>query len=256
MEWQGTCRCNRSNPTAKFRIDGLRAHTIWEYLEDRLNFAVNSGHHRRRCHLQFLAEGCLRICNRHCCEGRGHGSSREAQAIGRRLDHCSSDAGERNQVDLAKRQAHLDSLSLTGLKLMTWLEPDGSLNLLKLTQISSSAPAARGASAASKASPAAGSASAASDAPAAGAYRRRTAARAAPRGRPQPVPRRPTAAPWTFDLGEFALQDANISAEDRSTAPAAKVLLAPLSLKAAGVSLDLCKPVAVPSIRASTVRVL
>ncbi len=28
----------------EFQIDGLRAHTIWEYLEDQLNFVVNSGH--------------------------------------------------------------------------------------------------------------------------------------------------------------------------------------------------------------------
>ena len=27
----------------EFQIDGLQAHTIWEYLEDRLNFLVNSG---------------------------------------------------------------------------------------------------------------------------------------------------------------------------------------------------------------------
>jgi hypothetical protein len=27
----------------EFQITGLRAHTIWEYIEDRLSFAVNSG---------------------------------------------------------------------------------------------------------------------------------------------------------------------------------------------------------------------
>ncbi len=53
------------------------------------------------------------------------------------------------------------------------------------------------------------------------------------------------AAPWTFDLREFALNEASISAEDRGTSPAAKVLLAPLTLKVGGVSLDLAKPVAV-----------
>jgi hypothetical protein len=46
-------------------------------------------------------------------------------------------------------------------------------------------------------------------------------------------------------LRELTLREANISAEDRSTSPAAKVLLAPLSVKVDGVSLDLAKPVTV-----------
>jgi hypothetical protein len=37
-------------------------------------------------------------------------------------------------LDLAKRQAHAESLSLTGVKLLTWLESDGSFNWLKLAQ--------------------------------------------------------------------------------------------------------------------------
>ena len=45
--------------------------------------------------------------------------------------------------------------------------------------------------------------------------------------------------------GQFALRDASISAEDRSTQPAAKVLLAPLSVQVDGASLDLAKPVRV-----------
>jgi hypothetical protein len=42
-------------------------------------------------------------------------------------------------------------------------------------------------------------------------------------------------------LREFALLDASISAEDRRTKPAAKVLLAPLSIKVLGVNLDLAR---------------
>ena len=128
-------------------------------------------------------------------------------------------------VDLAKRQAHADSLTLTGVKLVTWLEPDGSLNLLKLMQ----PPASNAAGAPAQPAPSAA-----------------TSARGA-RRRPmrRPPATAPAAAPWKFDLREFALREASISAEDRSTKPAAKVLLAPLSLKVDGVSLDLAKPVTV-----------
>jgi hypothetical protein len=50
---------------------------------------------------------------------------------------------------------------------------------------------------------------------------------------------------WHFDLREFALRDASISAEDRRTKPAEKVLLAPLSIQVTGASLDLSKAVTV-----------
>ena len=39
----GICRCSPIESDGEFHIDGLRAHTIWEYLEDRVNFAINSG---------------------------------------------------------------------------------------------------------------------------------------------------------------------------------------------------------------------
>jgi hypothetical protein len=106
------------------------------------------------------------------------------------------------------------------LKLVTWLEPDGSFNLLKLAQ----SPAAQSVSTAPLGSPAAGA-----------------AATSTPVGAQAPAP--PAAAPWQFDLRELALQEASISAEDRSTSPAAKVMLAPLSFKVGGLSSDLAKPV-------------
>jgi hypothetical protein len=53
------------------------------------------------------------------------------------------------------------------------------------------------------------------------------------------------ATPWKIDLHEFALHEASISAEDRTIQPAAKVVLAPLSLTVQGASLDLAKPVKV-----------
>jgi hypothetical protein len=48
--------------------------------------------------------------------------------------------------------------------------------------------------------------------------------------------------PWRVELKQFELRDAEISAEDRGVQPAAKVVLAPLSLQIGGASLDLGKP--------------
>ena len=131
-------------------------------------------------------------------------------------------------MDLEARRAHSDSLTLTGVKLLTWLEPDGSVNLLKLAAMPATAtPAPRrsGEPARSLEARRASCARRAGDANAAPAKMR------VPRG--------------NSICGEFALRDASISAEDRGTKPAAKVLLAPLSLKVDGVSLDLAKPVTV-----------
>jgi hypothetical protein len=42
--WNGTAiSVQPIESDGEFQIDGLQAHTIWEYLEDQLNFLVNSG---------------------------------------------------------------------------------------------------------------------------------------------------------------------------------------------------------------------
>ncbi len=54
-------------------------------------------------------------------------------------------------LDLKPRRAHSDSLTITGVKLLTWLEPDGSVNLLKLAAMPATAAPAPSATAASPA---------------------------------------------------------------------------------------------------------
>ena len=108
---------------------------------------------------------------------------------------------------------------------LAWLEPDGAINLLKLA-----VPAARpGAAPTAAGSPA----TTAAPGTASGAVVTTTPSAAA------------TGTPWKIDLHEFALREASISAEDRTIRPAAKVLLAPLSLTVQGASLDMAKPVKV-----------
>jgi hypothetical protein len=204
VEWHGHVSVQPIESDGEFRIDGLQAHTIWEYLEDRLNFAVNSGAIDLQATYKFSLKDAV--------DFQANLSKIALNDLAVRAKGADADwvtvpslLVSGTTVDLAKRQAHVDSLSLTGVKLVTWLEPDGSFNLLKLAQ-SPTAPAAAAAGAAAPVTPAA------------------------------------SAAAWTVDLREFALKDANISAEDRSTSPAAKVVLAPLSITVNGASLDLAKP--------------
>jgi len=235
VEWHGHLSVQPIESDGEFQIDGLHAHTIWEYLEDRLNFAVNSG--------TIDLNATYKFSRRDAVDLQATVSRIAVNDLAVRPKEADIDwitvpslllSG--TTVDLLKRQAHTDSLSLTGVKLVTWLEPDGSLNLLKLAQ----SPPARASTAAAAQPSTAGAA----PPPTSTAAQPSTAAAAPPSTAAAAQP--PSAAPpWKFDLRELTLREAEISAEDRGTSPAAKLLLAPLSVKVDGVSLDLAKPVSV-----------
>jgi len=207
VEWHGHVSVQPVESDGEFQIDGLHAHTIWEYLEDRLNFDVNSGSLSLYATYKFSLKDAVDL---RADVAKITVDDLSLRPKGSEVDWITVPSlllGGAT-VDLAAKQAHVDSLSLTGLKVMAWLEPDGTLNLLKLAQ------------------PAAPSAAVAT-------------ATVTPAATPA------SAQPWKFDVRELALRDAGISAEDRGTHPAAKVLLAPLSLTVGGASLDLGKPVTI-----------
>ena len=207
IEWHGHVAVQPIESDGEFRIDGLRAHTIWTYMEDRLSFAVGSG--------SIDVNGTYRFSLTHDLDLHVAIASAAVSDLRIRPKDSQADwitvpslvlAG--TTLDVGKRRAHAESLSIRGAKLVAWLEPDGSINLLSL------------AAAPKPAAP--------SDAPS-----------------PRPAPAMAQAVsrpPWQFDLRRFELSEASISAEDRTTHPAAKVLLAPLSLQVDGASLDLAKP--------------
>jgi Domain of Unknown Function (DUF748) len=219
VEWHGHVSVQPIESDGEFQIDGLRAHTIWEYLEDRLGFLVNSGTIDLNATYKFSLQNAVDL---QATVSRVLVNDLTVRPRQSDVDWIlvPSLLLSGTTVDLLRRQAHSDSLTLTGVKLVTWLEPDGSLNLLKLMQ------------------PPASNAAGAPAQPA-------TSAAAAPAANAAAPATAPAAAPWKFDLREFALREADISAEDRSTTPAAKVRLAPFSLKVDGASLDLAKPVTV-----------
>ncbi len=201
VEWHGHLSVQPLESDGEFHIEGLRAHTIWEYLEDRLNFVVNSGtidlRSMYRFSLQDGADFSATVSNLAV-------NDLAVRPKGSQLDWITVPSLQLTgtTVDFLKRQAHADSLTLTGLKLTAWLERDGSLNLLQLAP-----PRAQGSA---------------------------------------PImPPAADARPWKFDLRELALREAEISAEDRGTSPAASIVLAPFSLKVGGAGLDLAKAVSV-----------
>jgi hypothetical protein len=230
IEWHGHLSVQPIESDGEFRIDGLLAHTLWEYLEDKLNFVVNSGAIDLAATYKFSANG-----------GSAQGGPADGRPANLQVDvskvalrdltvrpkDSETDwitlpalAVTGTSVDLATHRAHVDLISVTGIKLLTWLEPDGSFNLMKLTQARSpakSAPAAPPSAPSSAPAPPATTTPASADA----------------------------SAPWQFDLRQLEIHDATLSAEDRTMHPGVKVVLAPLALQVKGVSQDLSKPVSV-----------
>jgi len=236
VEWHGHLSVQPIESDGEFQIDGLLAHTIWEYLEDRLNFLVASGTIDLNATYKFFLRDAVDL---QAAVAKIAVTDLVVRPKESAMDWITvpSLLVSGTTVDLSKRQAHVDSLSLTGVKLVTWLEPDGSFNLLKLAQ-------SPGAAAKPADTPPAASAAATTGVAAGGGAPPPAPAMAPPAMvPPAAAPPAPDAAPWSFDLREFALNEASISTEDRSTSPVVKVVLAPLSLKASGVSLDLSKPV-------------
>jgi uncharacterized protein DUF748 len=205
IEWHGHVAVNPIESDGEFQIAGLQAHTIWSYLEDQLSFQVNSGKidvsATYRFSLQDQPDLKVEVSKVALTDLTLRPKDADADWITVPQLLLSG-----TTLDLKQRQARSDSLTLTGVKLVTWLEPDGSLNLLKLA----AAPAPAG---------------------------------SAPAAAPAPPVQDPKSGPaWGYELREFALRDASLSAEDRRTKPAAKVLLAPLTVQVMGASLDLAKP--------------
>jgi hypothetical protein len=227
IEWHGHLAVQPIESDGEFQIVGLQAHTIWEYLEDQLSFLVNAGkielHATYRFSLQDDVDLKVDVSKVALTDLVIRPKNSDLDWITVPQLTLSG-----TTVDLKQRHAHSDSLNLAGVKLVTWLEPDGSVNLLKLA--APPAPAAPTSSTPAAEQPAVLAA----------------ASPATPSATPPPVaPAALPAAAWRFELGEFALRDASIFAEDRRTRPAAKVLLAPLSVKVTGASLDLAKPLSV-----------
>jgi hypothetical protein len=210
IEWHGHLSVQPIESDGEFQIAGLQAHTIWEYLEDQLSFLVNSGKIDLNATYKFSLKDDVDL--------KVDVSKVALTDLAVRPKDSDIDwitvpelilSG--TTLDLKRRQAHSDSLSLAGVKLVTWLEPDGSFNLLKLAATPVPSAPAPAASPPSSSAPPGGAGAA-----------------------PAPA--------WAFDLRDFTLRDASVSAEDRRTKPATKVLLAPLSIKVTGANLDLGKP--------------
>jgi hypothetical protein len=220
VDWHGHLSVQPIESDGELSIQGLRAHTLWEYLEDRLNFVIDSGTIDVQSTYKFALKDSIELEM-----NLAKAALSDLQIKPRNSDTAWVSVPKLliagTNVDLSQRRVQIDSVSLSGMKLLAWLEPNGSLNLMQLAAAPPSG---------------AGHATPAAPAPTL------NATTAAAGGAPAPGN---GGTPWRVELKALGLEDASISAEDRSVQPAAKVLLAPLNVQIGGASLDLGKPLQV-----------
>jgi hypothetical protein len=241
LEWHGHLSVQPVASDGELRIQGLQARTLWEYLRDQVNFVVASGTIDVESTYRFSLGDPM---NLDLEVSKATVADLAVRPKDSDTDWVSLPALELRgtAVDLARHSAAIDSLSLTGLKVLAWLEPDGEINLLKLGLPASASPPASASSPASAGLPVSASAASASVA----AAPTPLAAASAPTAAPTVTTSAPSVTTtWKLDLHELSLHEAAISAEDRTVQPAVKVVLAPLSLTLQGMSLDMSKPVKV-----------
>lgn len=218
FDWHGHLSVQPVESDGQLRIQGLRAQTIGEYAGDKLGFVIDSGGIDIDARYRFALRDAVDL------HVDGLNVLLKDLAIKPKTAEPANEPDwivvpelevTNGSLDLGARKLQIDTVSLTGLKLLTWMATDGSINLTRL------------------AAPAVGPGPAAATATAAA-----STAAAAPGAAPN-VPA------WSVELRDFGIREANISFEDRSTSPAAKIVLAPLSLRVTGASLDLTRAVAI-----------
>ena len=222
IEWHGHLSVQPVlESDGEFQIDGLKLHTAWEYLEDKLNFVVNSGTVNVNSTYRFsFRDGAdLHVDVQRLAIDDLTVRARNGAEDWIKLPQF---AVSNTSIDLLKKQVTVEAIALDGLKVTGWLEPDGSVNLMTLAAVPR--PVGEGGVAPLPSCPPPPALPATSPAP------RLTATT-------------PAAAPWRVELRRFALKDASLSVEDRSVKPVTKLLINPLSLTVDGASLDLKKPV-------------
>jgi Domain of Unknown Function (DUF748) len=208
IEWHGHLSVQPIESDGEFQIDGLQAHTVWDYLEDKLNFVVNSGkldlHSTYTFSLKDAVSLQVDVSKIALSDLTVRPKNSDEDWI--KLPELSVND---TKFDLAKRQVSVDSIALSGLAVSARREADGSINLMQLAASPNAAPSGAATNVAAS---------------------------------PPPAPAPPIGAPWSVSLREFQLRDANISAEDRTTKPVTKLQLSPLTVQVNDISLDLSKP--------------
>jgi hypothetical protein len=125
VEWHGHLSVQPVASDGELRIEALQAHTFWAYLEDQLNFVMASGPSTYRSTYKFSLTDQVNLALN---VAKAVVSNLAVRPKDSDTDWVSLPELDMSgaAIDLAKHSGTIDSLSLTRLKVLAWLEPDGA----------------------------------------------------------------------------------------------------------------------------------
>jgi hypothetical protein len=218
--WNGRFALSPSlESQGEFTIAGVKAATVAEFLGDALPFGLSAGTLELagsyRVALGATTELKLQIPKLSLADLalRAHGA--EADWIKIPVVAVADTA-----VALPEQAVTIGGVSVTGLRVTAWLNPDGSVNL---TQMFGPGPAAQAIDTVT-----------AGQSPAAVRDARQAPTRGEGQGKP-----------WTLRLASLEVLGAAIDVEDRMKAPSKRFTFAPVNLRVRDASLDLSRPLPV-----------
>lgn len=135
FEWKGSLSLQPVSSKGRFKVDGFKAVSVYEFLSAELPFQLSDG--------SFSLDGSYDFA----IKGK-QGMQLTARLPLIRADKLAlrpKDSGEDwlrlpeikitdTRIDLAKQSAAIAAVDVQGMQAKVWLEPDGSLNLMRLTE--------------------------------------------------------------------------------------------------------------------------
>lgn len=237
FEWKGRFGVAPTlSSQGEFRIRDLKAANIDEFLDDALPFALASG--------EIELGGSYDVAMGDGLEARVSLPKINVTGLGLRARGADADWVELRGIDvtdttvvLPARTVSIGGITVTGMQVQAWMDPDGTVNLTQMFAPASAGPAASAPEAVVAGTAAAGPATAAPP------------ASAAPDSEAPPTTEPARAAteapPWTVSVATTQVEKAVINFDDRRIEPVKHFIVSPLDVTLSGASTDLAKPVAV-----------
>jgi uncharacterized protein involved in outer membrane biogenesis len=205
LDWSGHVFVDPLRSSGEFHIGAIHATTIADYLGDALPLAITSGTLDLTGRYDLNAASQPLALTAEITELTVSGAAVRPRAATQDYVQIGQIKVSGARADLAKREAVVDHVAITGGHVSAWLSSSGALNLAEL----GGAPAAL-------ATPTPASSAAATAAPA-----------------------------WHYALPDISISGLSVEAQDRSVAPVAQLAVTDLSLKVTDFSSDAAQPLGV-----------
>lgn len=243
FDWKGRMSAQPVGSQGEFQIHGLKARSVWEFTSEDLPFELGDGEIDLAGSYDFRLDGGTHLeASLPTITGTGLSLRETTNPQDRVVLPQLTVTGTR--LSWAQGTVDIDSVAVDGAKVVSWREADGRFSIERLLEDATAAApepdaAAEGPGGGASPSPAPTQAPPVEQAP-------EVVIPPVPADAQTPREVVAEAAPdWQVRLKTFTLSDAQVEFEDRMLQPALPFRIAPLSITATGIDLDLAHPVPV-----------